>query len=109
VVGEKQTTLYDLRTGSSTRTLDGQKSTTHVAFSSNSGLLAVSTYSGAIKLWDMKAGKWLGDFEGHKGRVSRTVFSPDGKLLASAGKDQTIKVWDVGQRCWRHPRPRSWR
>ena len=31
---------------------------------------------------------------GHGGEIDSTVFSPDGKLLASGGKEKTIKFWD---------------
>jgi WD40 repeat protein len=33
--------------------------------------------------------------QGHTGRVTGLCFSPDGKRLASASADQTIKLWDV--------------
>ena len=34
---------------------------------------------------------------GHTNRVLALVYSPDGKLIASAGDDQKIQVWSVDQ------------
>ncbi|MCU1680891.1 MAG: hypothetical protein JWQ81_1630 [Amycolatopsis sp.] len=40
---------------------------------------------------------------GHQGAVYLTTFSPDGRTLATASYDHTVRLWDVQDRA--HPKP----
>lgn len=58
------------------------------------------TYGQNIGLLNLDGGEMLASFEGggssyHKSLVYAIAFSPDSQMLASGGKDATIKLWGI--------------
>lgn len=75
-----------------------------IIFSPDGKLIAFSTIEGAdcnnILLWNVEAWQEESVFRGRPlvgsfSRIHAVSFSNDGKLLASASKDGTVKLWDV--------------
>jgi len=50
---------------------------------------------GGVTVWDGATGHEVLTWKGHTNWVTSIAFSPDGKRLASASGDQTLKVWDA--------------
>jgi WD40 repeat protein/serine/threonine protein kinase len=68
-----------------------------LAFSADGRILASGsgTVDPVIVLWDVDSGRELGHLKGHGKEVNALMFWEDGKTLASASSDQTIRLWDV--------------
>lgn len=92
-----------------TRMTDHDSSIRSVVFSSDGQLLASASDDGTVKLWKKKAEnakKWklLKTFQhsdptwddwGYLKTVWSVAFSPDNQMIASAGHDGKIKLWNL--------------
>jgi WD40 repeat protein len=111
--------LYDVATGRNRLTLPGHRGVVYsVAFSPDGKTLAAGSgqaqKSGEITLWEVVEGKELHPpakerfrepppvaersrrtLAGYKSHVQAVAWSPDGKMLAGAAKDGTVKLWEA--------------
>jgi serine/threonine protein kinase len=91
VVGPKGFYFYDVAAGkvrSFFPASDGEP-VRCLAFAPDGKTLVTGTGSGPVLLWDVATGQQRLALQGHRNSVNGVTFSPDGRLLASGGKDRS--------------------
>lgn len=67
-----------------------------VAISANGDRALAGNAKGHVSLWDLKTGKQVNLFSGHKGEVVAVAFLADGKEFVSGDEsDSIINQWDI--------------
>ncbi len=93
--------LWHLNPRQKTISLQHTANVLTTAISPDSSALAVLTVDGTVTMWELSTGKMRATLRGQAGSHGSVVFSPDGKILASASafweqlKPSEVKLWDV--------------
>ena len=100
--GQKQLLLWDSATGKLTRRIGPLGGAVRgLAFTKDGAALAVAEgvpgRSGAVSLIELASGQ-VTTLEKSSDEMLAVAFSPDGKLLATGGTNQTVEVWRVAER-----------
>jgi WD40 repeat protein/DNA-binding SARP family transcriptional activator len=96
VAGTDGTAIVDVTSGAQVGQIDGAHPP--IAVSPDGRTLAAATdvnQGVTIGLFDLASGERSAALAGHRQRLVRLAFSPDGTTLASGGDDRLVIAWDL--------------
>jgi WD40 repeat protein len=87
--------VWDVSPPSDPPILEGHRGWAFSAAYRPDGTIAATAGWGIIHFWDPAAGHHLRSIDGpHPQEIAALAYSPDGHLLASAGSEGTVKIWE---------------
>ena len=95
--GDSTVRVWDLRTGASQRVIQTGSPRLHAAVLGQDDSTVVSFGDdGVARAWDLASGSPKQTYPHASGRIGAALaVSVDGTLLATAGEDRSIKIWDL--------------
>ncbi len=97
--GRYHARLWDVATGHLLLSLKSRNTMAALAFSPNGTRLAVGSqdahgHAGMVDIYDLEATRGIRTVRGLRGPVPKTIFSPDGRLIAGLSQDWEVAIWD---------------
>ncbi|XP_014669734.1 PREDICTED: telomerase protein component 1-like [Priapulus caudatus] len=89
--------IINLTTGQEESMFVGHAHTISGVCFAGTGVVCSASLDNTLSLWNLSHGTRLHVLKGHSRRVSACAADVSGKLLASAGWDCQLKIWDVRQ------------
>lgn len=88
--------LFSLETKHEITTVKMNRPSGYLATGPDGREIAMGLSDGTVEVWDLAEGRVRWRFLAHSNQVDALAFSPDRKLLATAGRGAEIRVWQRG-------------